>query len=60
MTYKNTKKTLLQLMNDDYSEFIKALFCIETSINDNEKLNDLYDNFMSSNHSTFIDEDLLK
>ncbi len=40
---------LLEMQNSDYQAFVQALIAIETEIWDDNRLNDLYQQYMSSN-----------
>ena len=46
MEFAKMKKQLLQLQEKDYQNFVKALVSIETKCDDEEKLKDMYEDFM--------------
>ena len=47
MEFTKMKKQLLQLQEKDYQNFVKALVSIETKCDDEEKLKDMYEDFMT-------------
>ena len=48
MEFAKMKKQLLQLQEKDYQNFVKALVSIETKCDDEEKLEELYHQFMDN------------
>ena len=48
MEFAKMKKQLLQLQEKDYQNFVKALVSIETKCDDEEKLKDMYRQFMDN------------
>ena len=51
MEFAKMKKQLLQLQEKDYQNFVKALVSIETKCDDEEKLKDMYEDFMEDEAS---------
>ena len=49
------KKQLLQLQEKDYQNFVKALDSIETKCDDEEKLKDMYEDFMEDDTMGLLD-----
>ena len=44
---EDMKNKLLELQEEDYSSFVKALVSIETGVNEEEKLNTVYTEFIN-------------
>ena len=47
---------LLEMKNSDYQAFVQALIAIETGIRDDNRLNDLYQQYMSSDTWNLIND----
>lgn len=56
MTTDDMKKTIEKLQKENYREFVKALVSIETGINDEKKLDKLYDCYMSDDIWYLLDD----
>ncbi len=54
------KNKIKDMMEDDYSSFIKALFSIESGIDDLETLNEMYDKYMEVDDYTLISTEILE
>ena len=46
MDFEKMKKSLLHLQEKDYQNFVKAIVSIETKCDDEDKLKDMYEEFM--------------
>ena len=55
MEFAKMKKQLLQLQEKDYQNFVKALVSIETKCDDEEKLKDMYEDFMEDDTMGLLD-----
>ena len=55
MEFAKMKKQLLQLQEKDYQNFVKALVSIETKCDDDEKLKDMYEEFMEDDTANLLD-----
>ena len=55
MEFTKMKKQLLQLQEKDYQNFVKALVSIETKCDDEEKLKDMYEDFMEDDTMGLLD-----
>ncbi len=55
MEFTKMKKQLLQLQEKDYQNFVKALVSIETNCDDEEKLKDMYEDFMEDDTMGLLD-----
>ena len=55
MEFAKMKKQLLQLQEKDYQNFVKALVSIETKCDDEEKLKDMYEEFMEDDTMGLLD-----
>lgn len=56
MTIEEMKVVLEKLQKDDYSAFIKALIAIEVGIEDEEKLDKIYNKYMKSDNWYLLDD----
>lgn len=56
MTTEEMKVVLEKLQKDDYSAFIKALIAIEVGIEDEEKLDKIYNKHMKSDNWYLLDD----
>ncbi len=56
MTTDDMKKTIEKLQKENYREFVKALISIETDIDDEKKLDSLYDCYMSDDTWYLLDD----
>jgi single-strand binding family protein len=43
MEFKDMKKSIVSVINDNYVGFVKALISVEKGVNNKEELNSLYD-----------------
>ncbi len=57
--YDEMKKEIREMMNENYPDFIKALFSIETGIEDLQKLDDMYNEFMNEDGHNLLSDDIL-
>ena len=55
MEFIKMKKQLLQLQEKDYPNFVKALVSIETKCDNEEKLKDMYKDFMEDDTMGLLD-----
>lgn len=60
MSYKKTRDILSKLIDENYEDYIKAIFSLENNIEDEKELNELYQFYMESYHCTFLHEDFIK
>ena len=58
MKFAEIKKQLLHLQEKDYQNFVKALVSIETKCDDEEKLKDMYEDFMEDDTVQLLDASL--
>lgn len=49
------KETLLSLSNESYENYIKALISVETGVDDLQTLDNLYENYMDTDHQGLLD-----
>lgn len=57
--YDEMKKEIRGMMNENYPDFIKALFNIETGVEDLQKLDDMYNEFMGEDGYNLLSDDIL-
>ena len=55
MEFEKMKKSLLNLQEKDYQNFVKAIVSIETKCNDEEKLKYMYEEFMDDDAMGLLD-----
>ena len=56
MAYRDIKRQLEELSNENYKDFIKALISIEKGIEDENILDDVYDEYMDSDSFSLLSE----
>ncbi|MFR4284849.1 MAG: DNA-binding protein [Anaerobutyricum soehngenii] len=57
MSFDEAKKTINQMIDDNYKDFIKALVSVEKGIDDNQALDVIYEDFMASDNGSLLHED---
>lgn len=57
MMYKETRRTLEQMVNENYEDFIKALISIEKAINDENTLDTLYQKYMENDDMSLLNDE---
>ncbi len=57
--YDEMKKEIKNMMEESYPDFIKALFSIEAGIEDLQKLDDMYIEFMDEDGYNLLSDDIL-
>ncbi len=57
--YDEVKKEIKNMMEESYPDFIKALFSIEAGIEDLQKLDDMYNEFMDEDGYNLLSDDIL-
>ena len=55
MEFAKMRNMLLQLQENDYRNFVKALVSIETNCTDEEKLKNMYEKFMKDDSANLLD-----
>ncbi len=56
MTIKEMKTIIEKLQKDDYRTFVKAVLSIELGIEDEEKLDSIYDKYMKDDSWYLLDD----
>ena len=60
MNFENIKSLLEKISNENYKDYIKSIISIETNINDEEKLDKIYDQYMDNDNIFLLNEELNK
>ena len=58
MEFTKMRILLLQLQETNYRNFVKALVSIETNCMDEEKLDNMYNNYMKNDSTNLLDTSL--
>lgn len=56
MDFKEMRDTVLNLQDNNYDDFVKALISVEKGIEDKEVLDELYDRYMDEDSMGLLDE----
>ena len=57
MEYKDIRENLVEMMNDNYKDFIKALVSIEKGVNDEKALEEVYVLYMNNDTTGLLSDD---
>lgn len=60
MNFENIKSLLEKISNENYKDYIKSIISIETNINDEEKLDKIYDQYMDNDNIFLLNDELNK
>jgi len=56
MNYEQIKKSIQNMINENYEDFIKAMISIEKGINDNEALDTIYQDYMHNDTMQLLND----